>query len=64
VALPDQLGFTQNVYGAKVGATAVQISGGLSTQIGNNGTIYANAGADIRNGENAVSGTIGYRYSF
>jgi uncharacterized protein with beta-barrel porin domain len=64
VALQGIPGYSQNVYGAKVGATAVQISGGLSTNLTPNSTIYANVTADFRNNENAVSGTIGYRYSF
>jgi uncharacterized protein with beta-barrel porin domain len=54
----------QNVYGAKVGATAWQISGGLSTNVSQNGTVYANAGAEIRNGANSVNGTVGFRYAF
>jgi lysophospholipase L1-like esterase len=57
-------GASQNVYGAKVGATALQLGFGLSTQIAPNSTVYANSDLDVRNNANAVSATIGYRYSF
>jgi hypothetical protein len=56
--------FSQNVYGAKQGATSFQLSGGISTNIGQNGTIYANAGTEVRNDANSVHGNIGYRYAF
>lgn len=56
--------FGQNVYGAKEGATAFQISGGLSTKVSDNGSVYVNAGAEVRNSANAVHGNLGYRYSF
>jgi hypothetical protein len=52
------------VYGAKQGATSFQLSGGISTNIGQNGTIYANAGAEFRNDANSVHGNVGYRYAF
>jgi uncharacterized protein YhjY with autotransporter beta-barrel domain len=64
VALSGAPDFSQNVYGAKQGATAWQISGGISTNVGQNGTIYANAGAELRNDANSVKGNVGYRYSF
>jgi hypothetical protein len=57
-------GLAQNVYGAKVGSTALQISGGLSTDVSQQGTVYANAGVELRNDANSVNGTIGYRYAF
>jgi outer membrane autotransporter protein len=56
--------FSQNVYGAKQGATSFQLSGGISTNIGQNGTIYANAGAEFRNDANSVHGNVGYRLKF
>jgi outer membrane autotransporter protein len=64
VALSGAPDFSQNVYGAKQGSTAWQVSGGISTNVGQNGTIYANAGAELRNDANSVKGNVGYRYSF
>jgi outer membrane autotransporter protein len=64
VALSGVPDFSQNVYGAKQGSTAWQISGGISTNVGQNGTVYANAGAELRNDANSVHGNVGYRYSF
>jgi hypothetical protein len=64
VALQSSPEFTRHVYGSKVGATAFQLSGGLSTQVGQNGLIYANVGGELRNDANSVNGAVGYRYSF
>jgi outer membrane autotransporter protein len=64
VALSGAPDFSQNVYGAKQGATAWQISGGISTNVGQNGTVYANAGAELRNDANSVRGNVGYRLAF
>jgi hypothetical protein len=64
VALSGVPDFSQNVYGAKQGATAWQISGGISTNVGQNGTVYANAGAEFRNDANSVRGNVGYRLAF
>jgi hypothetical protein len=64
VALSGAPDFSQNVYGAKQGATAWQISGGLSIPVSQQGTVYANAGAEVRNDANSVRGNVGYRYAF
>jgi outer membrane autotransporter protein len=64
VALSGAPDFSQNVYGAKQGATAWQVSGGISTNVGQNGTVYAGAGAEFRNDANSVRGNVGYRYAF
>jgi outer membrane autotransporter protein len=64
VALSGAPDFSQNVYGAKQGSTAWQISGGISTNVGQNGTVYANAGAEFRNDANSVHGSVGYRLAF
>jgi outer membrane autotransporter protein len=64
VALSGAPDFSQNVYGAKQGSTAWQISGGISTNVGQNGTVYASAGAEVRNDANSVHGNVGYRYAF
>ena len=57
-------GYTQQVRGAKVGRTALQIGAGLSVPVGTQGTIFVNGNADIRNGASSVNGSIGYRYDF
>jgi outer membrane autotransporter protein len=64
VALSGAPDFSQNVYGAKQGATAWQVSGGLSLPVSQRGTLYANAGVELRDDANSVHGNIGYRYSF
>jgi outer membrane autotransporter protein len=64
VALSGAPDFSQNVYGAKQGSTAWQISGGISTNVGQNGTVYANAGAEVRNDASSVRGSVGYRFKF
>jgi outer membrane autotransporter protein len=64
VALSGAPDFSQNVYGAKQGATAWQISGGISTNVGQQGTVYASAGAEFRNDANSVRGNVGYRFKF
>jgi outer membrane autotransporter protein len=64
VALSGAPDFSQNVYGAKQGATAWQVSGGISTNVGQNGTVYANAGAEVRNDASSVKGNVGYRLAF
>jgi uncharacterized protein YhjY with autotransporter beta-barrel domain len=64
VSLSGAPDFSQNVYGAKQGATAFQLSGGLSLPVSQQGTVYANAGAEFRNDANSVRGNVGYRYSF
>ena len=40
-------GYTQQVRGAKVGRTALQIGAGLSVPVGTQGTIFVNGNADI-----------------
>ncbi|WP_302389444.1 autotransporter-associated beta strand repeat-containing protein [uncultured Akkermansia sp.] len=57
-------GYTQQVRGAKVGRTALQIGAGLSVPVGTQGTVFVNGNADIRNGASSVNGSIGYRYDF
>ncbi len=57
-------GYTQQVRGAKVGRTALQIGAGLSVPVGTQGTIFVNGNADIRNGASSLNGSIGYRYDF
>ena len=57
-------GYTQQVRGAKVGRTALQIGAGLSVPVGTQGTIFVNGNADIRNGASSLNGSIGYRYNF
>jgi outer membrane autotransporter protein len=64
VSLNGAPDFSQNVYGAKQGATAFQLSGGVSLPVSQQGTVYANAGAEFRNDANSVRGNVGYRYSF
>jgi outer membrane autotransporter protein len=64
VALSGAPDFSQNVYGAKQGSTAWQISGGISTNVGQNGTVYASVGAEFRNDANSVRGNVGYRFKF
>jgi outer membrane autotransporter protein len=64
VSLNGAPDFSQNVYGAKQGTTAWQIGGGISTNVGQNGKIYANAGAELRNDANSVHGSFGYRLAF
>jgi outer membrane autotransporter protein len=64
VALSGAPDFSQNVYGAKQGATAWQISGGLSLPVSENSSIYANTGAEFRNDANSVHGNVGYRLAF
>jgi outer membrane autotransporter protein len=64
VALSGAPDFSQNVYGAKQGSTAWQIGGGISTNVGQQGTVYANAGAEFRNDANSVRGNVGYRFKF
>jgi outer membrane autotransporter protein len=64
VSLATDPSFGQRVYGAKEGSTALQLSGGLSTFVSQQGIIYANAGGEVRNDANAVHGSVGYRYSF
>jgi outer membrane autotransporter protein len=64
VALSGAPDFSQNVYGAKQGSTAWQVSGGISTNVGQNGTVYASAGAEFRNDANSVRGNVGYRFKF
>ncbi|MBT8795981.1 hypothetical protein HHJ01_10710, partial [Akkermansia muciniphila] len=54
----------QQVRGAKVGRTALQIGAGLSVPVGTRGTIFVNGNADIRNGASSLNGSIGYRYDF
>jgi uncharacterized protein with beta-barrel porin domain len=55
---------SQTVYGAEVGRTAFQLGIGLSLPTGPQGTIFCNGNADIRSGAHAISGALGYRYSF
>ena len=57
-------GYTQQVRGAKVGRTALQIGAGLSVPVGTQGTIFVNGNADIRDGASSLNGSIGYRYDF
>ncbi|QWO96429.1 autotransporter-associated beta strand repeat-containing protein [Candidatus Akkermansia timonensis] len=57
-------GYMQQVRGAKVGRTALQIGAGLSVPVGTQGTIFVNGNADIRNGASSLNGSIGYRYDF
>jgi outer membrane autotransporter protein len=64
VALSGAPDFSQNVYGAKQGATAWQVSGGLSIPVSQQGTVYAGAGAEFRNDANSVRGSVGVRYAF
>jgi outer membrane autotransporter protein len=64
VALSGAPDFSQNVYGAKQGATAWQISGGLTLPVSQQGSVYANAGAEFRNDANSVRGNVGYRLAF
>jgi uncharacterized protein with beta-barrel porin domain len=64
VALVGAPKFTQTVYGAEVGKTAAQLGVGLSIPTGQQGTVFCNANADVRDGAHSFNGTIGYRYSF
>jgi hypothetical protein len=64
VALSGAPDFSQNVYGAKQGATAWQVSGGLSLPVSQQSSVYANAGAEFRNDANSVHGSFGVRYAF
>jgi uncharacterized protein with beta-barrel porin domain len=64
VSLAGAPDYKQYVYGAKQGATSFQLGGSISTNISQNGTIYANAGVEVRNDANSVHANVGYRYSF
>ncbi len=57
-------GFTQNIQGAKLGSTALQIGGSVTVPLGQESNIFVEANADFRNKQNSVNGSIGYRYNF
>jgi autotransporter-associated beta strand protein len=64
VAFTGNPKFSQTVYGAKVGKTAFQFGVGLSLPVGEQGTLFCNGNGEIRSGAHAISGALGYRYSF
>ncbi len=61
LATPD---FAQNIRGAKVGKTALQLGGSVMIPVAERNSVFAEVNADFRNKQNSVNGSIGYRYSF
>ncbi len=54
-----------NVKGSEPGAVGLEIGGGINIPIGSeSGALFMDAGVELRDQENSVNATMGYRFSF
>lgn len=64
VGLLANPGYRQEVKGAEIGSTAVQLGGGLAVPVGAGTQVYVNANAELRSGATSWGAAAGVRLSF